>query len=233
MGATRFLALLVCGGLSAAAAHGAAIFSTTVFSEFDILAAVTGPPGFGSSTEFGTGSAVFSGTVSGDGVLPATVSSSVSGSASAPPDSLAIATYQAGHFFVIDNSEGLGPIIAPFTFRLVWSVAVSVDNALWELASAGAFFHITGIDNEILTIDGTPVPEFRFHPRVSTELGETGTSGDSTITGTITVPAGVVSAFSVVTGTNGLAGARTPEPASWSLVLGGLGYAWWRRCATR
>lgn len=218
-----FAALFIVSmAIYAPAARSTAIYSTTASSTFAISGAgvVLGPI-FSSETEIGSGVAAYSGAQSGAGIFPATLSVAVSGSASQPPDSLATSTYMSGHFFSIDNTHGTGTLVVPFTFSYDWTTTTSVTDALHESADAGAFFHITGIDNEFLVIGGVSVAEFLINPHYFTSLGETGGSGSSSITGTIEVPGGVLSEFSVVTDATGKAIARVPEPSTlWLLGLG-------------
>ncbi|MEZ5402974.1 MAG: PEP-CTERM sorting domain-containing protein [Bryobacteraceae bacterium] len=217
----------------AATLQGAAFYITDVSSTFAIgPAAVTLGPTPGSKIEIGTGTAAFSTTSTPDGVKPAGIASSVSGGVTGPA-SFASSVQPSGHLFTIDNSGGTGPVIAPFVFTYSWDIAIGADAPPFEWAEANGFFHITGIDNEILTIGGVPVPEYLDDVHFSTMAMETGGMGSLMVGGEIIVPAGVVSIFSVITDTGGRAGA-TPEPGSFALLAAGSALlAWKRRSAHR
>jgi hypothetical protein len=204
-----------------AAAYATAMYSTTASSTFAIAAdGVALGPVFTAKTEIGAGVAFFSGAQSVAGVFPATLSVAIAGSAAQPPNSLATSTYMSGHIFSIDNTHGGGTLIVPFTFSYEWDTDIAVTDVLREFAEAGAFFHITGIDNEGLTIEGMSVTEYLVNPRYSTGLGSIGGFGAFTVHGTIEVPDGVYSEFSVITDATGRAFA-VPEPSTlWLLGLG-------------
>lgn len=231
-----FAALFVVSmAFYAPAARSTAMYLSTASSTFVISGAgvVLGPV-ITSETETGTGIAVYSGAQSGAGVFPTTLSVAVSGSASQPPNSLATSTYMSGHIFSIDNTHGTGTLVVPFTFSYDWTTAISVGDPLHEFADAGAFFHITGIDNEFLVIGGSSVAEFLLNPRYSTGLSETGGAGSGSISGTIEVPGGVFSEISVITDATGRAIARVPEPSTLWLLGFGLvfGLRWRAHCVT-
>lgn len=219
---------LTIGFCLAQSAWAAAIYTTTASSTFTISAhsVVLGPVP-GTVTEFGAGTASFSAVASPSGIFPATKTVGVAGTAPSPV-SFAASTKQAGHIFAIDNTSGAGTIVAPFTFTYSWDVMISAGAPPNEWATAGAFFHITGIDNEILRIGGVSVSEYLHRPSYETILGDTGGVGAVTVTGTIEVPGGVFSAFSVITDTAGTA-ASVPEPASAFLAAGGLAWLALRR----
>jgi hypothetical protein len=195
----------------------------------------------GSKSETGTGLAFFSGTGSPDDVMPlapATLHVVVSGSAFAPPDSTASSTSMSGHIFRIENLGGPGDdtstIEVTFTFTYSWDIDLFRDFPATEFASAGAFFHIDGIDNEFLFIDGVGlVPEYLDTIPETTAGGGTGSSGTVTITGKIIVPEETLSEFSVITDASGSATAiATPEPASlimWSVSALGCAVGAYRR----
>lgn len=213
--------LIMAGFCLAQGAWAAAIFTTAASSTFSITAdAVVLGVTPGTKTEFGAGSASFSVTASPDGVFPAAKTVGTSGTAPFPV-SFADASQRAGHIFAIDNTSGTGTIIAPFTFTYSWDVLISAGPAPAEWARGGAFFHITGIDNEILKIGGLSVAEYLHHPLYETILGDTGGAGAVTVTGTIEVPGGVFSAFSVITDTAGTA-ASVPEPSTAVLAASAL-----------
>jgi len=203
--------------LSTALAPAAAIYTTVVDSTFAMGPGtfVAGPV-MTSSTSTGAGSAGFGGTVSPSGVKPATIGSGVTGTTPFAV-SYASSTYQASHLITLDNSSGTSPMMAAFTFSYGWTVTLGADVHPLDFASAGAFFHITGIDNEILTIAGVPAAEFLVHPMYTTAGGGTGGAGGGMITGAITVPAGTISIFSVITDTNGFA-ISTPEPSTAAMI---------------
>ncbi len=206
--------LLFCAPLLPAGAF----YSTTVSSEFLIgpgVAVVAGPS-LPTITEFGGGAAFAAGVVSPAGVLPATSAIGVSGFAPAPV-SLASSSFQSGHIFTIDNSAGDVPVFLAFTFSYGYDVDLGAATPFQDYAEGGAFFHISGIDNEVLTIAGVPVAEFLFNPTFDTLLGGVGGTGGGFVTGGIAVPAFTVSVFSVITDTAGLA-YSIPEPATAALV---------------
>lgn len=231
----RWIALTVALGLwGGAPAAGAVMFTSTAHSEFHIRGAtvVLGAPFGGVFDVGGTGVAGYSGSATISGVLPAVKDMVIGGSAFAPPNSFATATFMAGHIFEIDNTGGPGPdtslLTVPFEFAYSWDIDVARDFPGLEFASAGAFFHITGIDTEALFVDGLGVvPEYLHHVEETTLFGGTGSSGFVVVTGAILVPAESVSVFSVITDASGLAIAQTvPEPgtiAIWSLmaIVGG------------
>lgn len=216
--ATLLMAVLCLA--QAPGAFGAAIYSTSVGSSFAIggPATVVNGPEISPVFTTGNGLATATGIVSGDGVKPATSSLSLTGSAFAPPNSSATSSYMSGHIFRIDNSLGLATIVVSFSFTGLWDVIVSATNPFTEFAMAGAFFHITGIDNEGLRIGGVLVPEFLLNPIYSTAPGPAAGMGMFAVDGTIEVPAGVISVFSVITDTSGSASA-VPEPGSATLIL--------------
>jgi hypothetical protein len=209
--------------LLAAPGFPAAVYTTHVGSTFGIgpIAIVeAGPSGLiPAPFTIGAGTAGGGGIVSPDGVKPATIDSGVTGAAPGPV-SLATSTFIAGHIFRIDNSTGLSPIVAAFTFDYFWDVTLSADTPGVDFASGGGFFHITGIDNEVLTVGGVVVAEYLVHRTFDTAGGGTGGAGTGFITGSITVPAGVISVFSVITDTTGAA-SSVPEPAglAWTSLL--------------
>lgn len=229
----NFRTVLLTLSLPVFPAPAAAIYSTTVSSTFAIGGAgvVAAPAGASSSTG-GTGLATFSGLVSPSGALPAGKLIGVDGTASSAPASFATSTYMAGHLISFDNSAGLVPLLAAFTFSYSWTITVGAGFPATEFASAGAFFHITGIDNETLTIGGLAVAEFLIHPMFSTLLGETGGAGGATVAGSILVPAGAMAVFSVITDTSGVAVAA-PEPATFTLAASFIALALWRRVIER
>ncbi len=218
-----FAAWVLAAGLILPNTWGAALYSTSASSTFATagMAVSVGSDG-GFETEIGNAAASFGGTVSPGGTLPATRLVGTSGTASSPPNSLATSTYQSGHVFTIDNTGSLTPLFIAFTFSYSWTIAVGVDDPTGELATGGAFFHITGIDNEELTIGGVPAAEYLFQVNYSTALGQTGGTGGDVVTGGILVPAGEAAAFSVITDTTGSALSNVPEPASWSLAAVGV-----------
>lgn len=207
------------------AAQSTAMYSSTASSSFAVSGAgVMLGPVITSETEIGTGVATFGGAQSGVGVLPATLSVAISGSASQPPNSLATSTYMSGHIIRIDNTHGSGTLIVPFTFSYEWDTDISVTDALHEFAEAGAFFGISGIDNEFLVIGGVSVAEFLLNPHYSTGLGEIGGIGSGSVSGTIEIPGGVFSEISVITDTTGRAIAQVPEPSTLWLLSFGLAF---------
>lgn len=224
--------LIITGFCLAQSAWAAAIYTTTASSTFTIAAhAVELGPVPGTKTEFGAGTASFSVVASPTGAFPGTKTVGVTGTAPFPV-SFAESTQRAGHIFAIDNTAGAGTIVAPFTFTYSWDVMISSGAPPNEWAKAGAFFHITGIDNEVLKIGGISVSEYLHQPSYQTILGDTGGVGAVTVTGTIEVPGGVFSAFSVITDTAGTA-ASVPEPASALLAAGGLALLALRRGLAR
>ena len=217
-------ALCASMAVSAGVIEAAAIYSTTVGSTFGIStgSVALGPSGLTTASMSGAGLAGGGGLVSPAGVRPATKDIGVAGSAPSP-GSAAVSTFMSGHLITIDNSLGLTPIVVPFTFDYFWIVSLSAGPAPDEFASGGGFFHITGIDNEVLTIAGIPVSEYLAHHSYTTALGGTGGSGGALVSGAIFVPAGVLSVFSVITDTTGSA-VVVPEPgtAASLLLAGGL-----------
>ena len=215
----NFTAHLLTLLLAALPAPAAALYFTDVSSTFAIGGAgVVAGPAVPSSSTGGTGVASFTGLVSPSGALPASKMIGVGGSAASPPASFATSTYLSGHLISFDNTAGLVPLLAAFTFSYSWTIVVSADFPGAEFATAGAFFHITGIDNETLTIGGLVAPEFLVHPMFSTALGETAGVGGAVVAGSILVPAGEFAVFSVITDTSGLA-VSAPEPATFGLAL--------------
>jgi PEP-CTERM motif len=223
----------VCGTLlTASRAQAGVMYSTVVDSKFSIAAGSVelGMPFGGSSVEIGNGLASFSGLATSflepPATLHATLHAEVLGSAFAPPASFASSTFMSGHVFFIDNLGGLGfdtvEITVPFVFEYSWKIDLAHDFPFSEFASAGAFFDISGIDNEKLIVTGLgEVPRYLHHIMETTLLGGTGSSGTMTITGAIVVPAETLSVFSVITDTTGKAVAVVPEPSS--LIVFGLG----------
>lgn len=226
------LVLLLCFCIPAV--WGGAFYSTSATSTFAIggYTVVVGTD-LGHTLEIGTGVATSSGVLTPGGTLPASRTVSSSGSTTAPPNSFASSDYMTGHVFTFDNSAGLTPATIAFAFSYSWAVAIGADTPGLDFASGGAFFHITGIDNETLLIGGVPVAEFLFHPVALTSLGEIGTVGAGLTEGFIVVPAGEISVFSVITDTAGSAASSTvPEPSTallGLLGLAGIGLAHFRR----
>ncbi len=215
-----------------APAWSVATYSTTASSTFDFA------PGFTAveiNSHIGSGTAMYSGTSSGSGVNPATISIAVSGSASAPPTSSSTSTFMSGHVYRIDNLMRPRREIG-FTFTYSWSTTLAVDNPLLEFASSGAFFGISGFESgfDSIDIDGDGMgalidpfggSAYLFNPAYTTLSAGTGSAGlmSATITGKIIVEADTVGEFSVITDSTGFAGARVPEPGT--LALLGLGLA--------
>ena len=223
-------AALLLLSLTAIPAHAAAIYTTVVSSTFGIGGAtvVAGPSGLLPPVTTGAGTAGGGGMVSPGGVFPAAIGIGVTGTAPFAI-STASSTYMASHLITIDNSAGLTALIRAFTFEYSWTVTLGAGPAASEFASGGAFFHITGIDNEILTIAGIPVAEYLLNPTYTTLTG-TGGAGGGLVTGSIIVPAGVLSIFSVITDTSGFAAVTVPEPGSAVLLsLGCIALALLRR----
>jgi PEP-CTERM motif len=226
----QFVGLLVCvfcgSLLSASRAEAGVMYSTLVDSKFSIAAdsIELGMPFGGSSVASGNGIAYYFGSATTSAVS-ASLHVEVSGSAFAPPVSFASSTFMSGHVFTIDNLGGPGldtsEIKVPFVFEYSWDIDLAHDFPGSEFASAGAFFDISGIDNEKLFVTGLGfIPRYLHHIRETTLLGGTGSSGGMKITGEIVVPAETLSKFSVITDTTGLA-AAVPEPSS--LIVFGLG----------
>jgi hypothetical protein len=199
--------------LAATVAPAGAIYTTSVDSTFAIgPGTVSAGPVLTSSFSTGAGFAGFGGSLSPSGAKPAVISSGVTGTAPFAVSS-ASSTYQASHIITLDNSAGLTPMMAAFTFSYGWTVTLSADVDPFDFATAGAFFHITGIDNETLTIAGVPVAEYLVHPVYTTAAGGTGGAGGGMVTGSIIVPSGAISTFSVITDTHGYA-QSVPEPST-------------------
>ena len=201
------------GLLGPVACYAGAIYTTSVSSTFAIgSGGVAAGPTITFSMSTGAGMAGFGGMVSPGGVLPATISSGVTGT-SPFAVSTATSTYQAGHLITLDNSASATPIMVPFMFSYSWMVTLGAMDPMLDFASAGAFFHITGIDNETLTIGGVPMGEYLVSHRYTTLGGGTGGSGMATVMGAIFVPAATFSVFSVITDTDGVA-SSVPEPST-------------------
>ncbi|MBL8383955.1 MAG: PEP-CTERM sorting domain-containing protein [Burkholderiales bacterium] len=144
----------------------------------------------------------------------------ISGSASAPPDSHASSNRMTGHLFTIDNHR-TDPVDIPFVFSMAWTVLVSADDPANESASSGAFFSIAGIDTEELFIGGLKVTDFEHEIGLSTTSGSGGVMSDLMILGTLHLTPGR-HMFSVITDAAGRATASTvPEPATLLLVAFG------------
>lgn len=203
-----------CAGL----AQAGAFYTTTASSEFVIGGPVTvvAGPSVPDELEIGAGMAGSGGIVSASGVLPATKSIGTTGIAPFPV-SVAASSFQSGHIITIDNAAGTTPLFLAFTFSYGYSVMLGADGP-GDYATGGAFFHITGIDNETLTIFGVPAAEYLFHPTFDTLLGGTGGMGGAVITGGVSVPAFSVGTFSVVTDTAGYA-ESVPEPGTLFLAI--------------
>lgn len=213
-------------------AQAAATYSTSVTSSFLIGGPVTvvAGPSIPSVVEIGAGTAGGGGAVSPSGTLPATKDIGVAGIAPFPL-SLASSAYQTGHIITIDNLAGTTALFLAFTFSYGYDITLAADGP-GDYAEAGAFFHITGIDNEALTIFGVPAAEYLFRATFDT-IGGVGGAGGAVITGGISVPAFSVGTFSVVTDTAGLAYA-VPEPGTASLAIPAalVLLAWRRRLVT-
>jgi len=219
-----FSAFALCG----LSTWAAAIYSTSVTSDFMIGGATVFKGPEVPVTLFTPGAfSTATGLVSADGILPAIRGIAVAGIAPVSVTS-ATSTYQSSHLIHIDNSTGLAPLLAAFTFGYSWDIVLGVTSSPADRATGGAFFHITGIDNEILIVEGAPVAEFLLNPTYDTLTGSTGGTGTGMIGGGIIVPAGEVSLFSVITDTNGFA-ISTPEPATLGLALTALGFLAVRR----
>lgn len=216
----------------------AAVYSSTATSKFTIGApAFVGPgdgPG-GSTFTIGAGVAAAAGAESAAG-SPATVTSTASGSAAAPPLSFAKSDFKGGHHINIDRLLDSAVTVA-FTFEFTWSSLVTVDDPVLEFASSGAYFAISGIDNESVVLDLNPYfdevtdpngsTRFEFNPHFSTSMGDSGLySGLGMVTGFIVVPADTFSIVSVITDASGSAGARVPEPSPLGLLLLALSGLW-------
>lgn len=232
------LACVVALALAPQWVLAAAVYSSTATSKFTIGGpAGVGPgdgPG-GSTFTIGAGVAAAVGVESAAG-SPATVKSTASGSAAAPPLSFATSDFKGGHHINIDRLFRGGVTVA-FTFEFDWSALVTRDIPGLEFASAGAYFAISGIDNESVVLDLNPFfdevtdpngsTRFEFNPHYSTSLGDSGLFlGAGVVTGFIVVPADTFSIVSVITDASGSAGARVPEPGPLGLLLLALPGLW-------
>ena len=212
---------------------------TSVFKLIDAdsmaITATTGldPP---SSAVAGTGTASIDADSQTAGALfpgmELTQTSEVSGSA-APSLGTSMATVMNGTLITLDNTAGLVDAVAEFEFSYDWFVEViqtDPTEALSETGYASSFFHLTGFTPsgmETLAIDEgmgggiVPVADWLFHPEVSFDFADIGASmmlsGSKTVTAYVTVKAGGLDAFSVITDAFGAA-AHIPEPASLLLI---------------
>lgn len=161
--------------------------------------------------------------------------SEVSGSA-APPSGASLATVMNGILITLDNSLSMSSSVAAFTFSYSWfNSVIQTDpiDAMKEEGFASSFFHLTGFapsGGETLAIDdglgGGPiaVADWLVHPAAGLSFADTGPSmtdmGMATVTAFVTVPAGSIDAFSVITDAMGGA-VHVPVPPVWMLMLVG------------
>jgi len=239
------IAILAGSASLVGSAHATAIYSSAARSTFTLdpvgpvstitdHAPFTGTSGTGLAS-IDTFAASGSGTPSDPGVYPVTVDSKVSGSAVAPPDSSSSAEAKRGHVFVVPRVSSTGPlptVTMRFAFEIAWETHLAIDLPGSEFARGGAFFAISGFEDGIDSIvldTGMPgavvtLPSgehaWQYSPMYDTAGGSPVDEVHSTtVTGFITVLAGMVGEFSVITDTAGFAGARVvPEPAT-SLLL--------------
>ncbi len=156
--------------------------------------------------------------------------SAVSGSADAPAG-FSEASVLNGVFVTLDNTAGLTDAVAEFTFEYTWSGVFTKTDALLEAASASPFFHLTGFapsGSETLMIDdgggAMPVADWLVHPVVGSPLGDAflagGAAGTEIVTAFVTVPAGSIDSFSVITDAFGAAVHISPVPEPMTAALG-------------
>lgn len=226
-------------------AHALVIYDSRASSTFTLLSpdgmaiTITTPAEPSSAAATGTG------TVSIDadsqaGALPVfTMDSHVSGSADAPAGS-STATVLNNLFVTLDNSLGTTSATAEFEFSWTLVSAVTRTDTAKEAGFASPFLHLSGFapsGDETLEIDEqmgagrVAVPDYLVNPVVELPLG-TGSAGTAIIGGTsvlayVTVPAGNIDSFSVITDSFGGA-MHVPAPATLALFglgLIGLGYS--------
>jgi hypothetical protein len=222
---------LFCVCFCASAVRGAAIYSASASSTFtmdggQVLAQVLVVDDIGNKTETGAGHASYSGSVSGNGVLPATSALAVSGGTPWPPNGHSSADYHSSHMFIIDNSFGASAATQAFQFTFAWNIEANVCLCLPQLdvdfAQAEALFQITGLSGATMSIGGVPVGGYLLNPSAS-RLNYGHRTGQALIGGVIDVPAGSVGTFMVITNVAGEATSidEVPEPST--ILLAGAG----------
>jgi hypothetical protein len=241
-------AVALCVGLvgpaGATAIYSSAAGSTFTLIPFESVSSITDHAPFTSTSTTGIGAAAIGTfTASGLGVHPATIESSVSGSAAAPPTSSSFAEAKRGHVFVIPRITAEGPLptlVVGFSFEIHWETHLAVGVPGSEFATGGAFFAISGFEEGIdaialdpgmpgsLVLHGAELA-WEYNPNYGTGLAPVDEIHSTIITGSITVLSGMVGEFSVITDTAGFAGARAVSaPMSILLLAPSLVWLAWR-----
>lgn len=243
----RRLAVLVLSLACAGAASATAIYSSATKSTFTLLGLA--PTSLAPVTDIkenlpasptmtiGTATATIDyALLSGADAHPLSIDSKVSGSASAPPTSSSSAAALRGHLIEIDRGtpdDPLPRVTLDFMFEIAWEVHLAVDMPTLESAAGGAYFAIAGFEDGIDSISISPgMPgevvigadgkwRWEFNPSYFTTMADVDVTAGLVVTGSITVEAGTVGAFSVITDAAGRADAR-PLPAPGSLLLVGM-----------
>lgn len=220
----------------AAAVYSSEAASTFVLMPVGPVSSIVDHAPSTSATTVGTASAsidLFA--ASPDGVHPATIHSRLSGSASAPPPgfSFSFAEAKRGHVFEVPRTSPAGPlptVTLSFAFDIFWETHLSITRPGFEFAAGGAYFAITGFEAGIdsISLDPGMPGEMVVFPNGSTGwqfnpnyIEFDGSPVDEahvfTVTGSITVLAGMVGEFSVITDAAGRA-ISVPEPGGLALV---------------
>lgn len=238
-----FAACACLGGpVWATAVYSSAARSTFTLTPDGPVSSVTDHLPFTATSTVGTATAVVDTfDASGVDVKIATISSKVSGSAAAPPPSFSSSFAEAkrGHVFVVPRVSAAGPlstVTMAFSFEISWETHLAITRLGSEFAAGGAFFGISGfeagIDSIVFGDLGASLFDEVTFPDGSTGWGYNpnyiefdGSPVDEfhslTITGAITVLAGKVGSFSVITDVAGRA-VSVPEPTSLALLAAAL-----------
>lgn len=231
------LSVLLGGPAFAAATYSAAATSTFTLTPVAPVSTIVDHLPFTSTTVAGGAVAsIDTFSASGAGVHPATIDSKVSGAAAAPPDSLSMAEAKRGHVFEVPRVDAAGalPLVTlAFSFEIFWDVHLALTLPGSEFAAGGAYFAISGfepgIDSIVLDagMPGAIVPDgpgfrWEFNPSYFTFGGAVDSTTSTVVTGLITVEAGTVGEFSVITDVAGRALAfQVAAPSTaWTIGFG-------------
>jgi hypothetical protein len=205
------LALLPSGNASAQVTYGADALSRLFLISSDtmgvtVMFGVTGLV----SDKIGFADVTGSGSQT---TGPTTLSSSVSGFADAPGFSSSDGVYLNGAIIRLENTD-VNPRLATFRLEMEWTLSALTVNPLIGFSGANAFFNVTGIDDEVLLVDGIVAAEYLLEPGVNSAMMLPPIMGEETVSLGVLVAPESTAVFSLITDASGFGFVAAPEPAS-------------------